>query len=296
MTNMNVNTNYNAVNIPNIKNLPVIEMKPGQVFQGTILRVHPNNIAIVQLGEAIFPAKLSAQLPIGQKIIMEVIEATNPITLKAISEHMPSFQQKTDLLKGEFKHLENIDIKSLLQNIGLKPTKENIMFAEQLTKYNLPINKDNLTLIQRLTANATNSTNIKEIVESMKIAENKSLPLTENTVKSIQSFVFGKGIDNLMKDVQSNIHLLLSSKKEFPVSVKPILESLTKALSDLIKMDTPKVEQNHNISSQKTTVVNKESSHSRQYRDNPTLTVKETNSNNQNNPINLEIIKGYYIV
>src|SRR5690625_1477000 len=84
-------------------------IKVGQIIQGKILKLYPNQKAQIQLGSQIMIAQLEAALAVGERYHFQVEATDDLIHLKVIGEHL--------------KNRPQTHITALLQALGLKTSK-----------------------------------------------------------------------------------------------------------------------------------------------------------------------------
>ncbi|WP_026906103.1 hypothetical protein [Paucisalibacillus globulus] len=105
-------------------------LREGQIIQGRILKLYPNNKATIQLGIHQLIAQLEASLEIGEKYHFQVQRSENITQLKVLGDALTS--------KSQANLLE------LLQHLGVKATKENQSFVQLLLENKVPFDKGQL--------------------------------------------------------------------------------------------------------------------------------------------------------
>ncbi|SFF70213.1 hypothetical protein SAMN05216353_10633 [Halobacillus alkaliphilus] len=98
--------------------------KTGQVINGKILELLPQNRAVVQLGSQQVKAQLEASLTKGKSYLFQVGSTDHKIQLKVITQSDESQGKST--------------VKQLLNELGIKPTKENRLLTSQLIQKSIP--------------------------------------------------------------------------------------------------------------------------------------------------------------
>ncbi|MFD2628368.1 hypothetical protein [Oceanobacillus kapialis] len=171
-------------------------MKPGQILKGSIAKLYPNNKAEIQLGPQKMIAQLEASLSAGGKYHF-MVQATDPvIRLKVIGEQL--HQQ------------EQLNISQLLQQLGLKTSKRNIAFLQQLVMKNVPFERTQLVQSFQLLDGRKDKQVVSNLLVDM-IANR--LPITKNVLQALQTVsnsTLSEKLSNVLpelnrQDIQSHI-------------------------------------------------------------------------------------------
>ncbi|WP_042223785.1 hypothetical protein [Oceanobacillus manasiensis] len=145
-------------------------IKPGQVIKGSILKIYPENKAEIQLGSQKMVAQLEASLSAGGKYHF-MVQSTDPvIQLKVIGDQL----QQQD-------HLNSLH---LLHQLGLKASKRNIVFLQQLFTKKIPFEKTQLTQSLQLLEGSKDKQLTGKVLVDM-IANR--LPITKNVLDALQA-------------------------------------------------------------------------------------------------------------
>ncbi|MGF7015909.1 hypothetical protein [Ornithinibacillus bavariensis] len=143
-------------------------LRPGQIVQGKIVAIYPNNKAQIQLGTTLLIAQLEAALEVGAKYHFQVQEGREIPQLKVIGEALRQSQ------------LSNAE--SLLQQFGIKPTKGNAEFVELLLQQKIPFEKDQLQQAVLLLDRAGNRLLAQQVLLEM---FSNRMPITPNIYLSL---------------------------------------------------------------------------------------------------------------
>lgn len=154
-----------------------IDLTPGQVFKGTVTKLYPDNMAQVQIGGVQVLAKLEANLEVGQKAWLQVQPTANPVTLKVLTS--PDNPQQ----------LQDPSVEGLMRSMGLNDTQETRAIVESLVKQNLPVTKETVNAFTEVAKTQGAS---KEVVDAFLLAMRRNLPLTNDVVASLKTFLSGK--------------------------------------------------------------------------------------------------------
>ncbi|WP_134684390.1 hypothetical protein [Brevibacillus migulae] len=162
------------LNRTNVQAPKQIELTPGQIFKGTVLKLHPDQMATVQIGGIQVNAKLETNLEAGQKAWLQVQPSSGVVTLK--------------VLQGDAAPQESKDasFQQLMSSLGLADTPENNAIVRALVKQNLPVNKEILQAFGQIAKElgAGDAT-----IDAFMLAMRRSLPLTQDVVRSLQAFL-----------------------------------------------------------------------------------------------------------
>src|SRR5690625_2873940 len=137
----------------------VQSIKTGQIIQGKILKLYPNNKAQIQLGSQIMVAQLEASLAVGERYHFQVGAADDLIHLKVIGEHL--------------KNRPQTNITELLQVLGLKVSKGNIDFVQNLINEKIPFDRANLAQAFSLLDGAKNKSESQQVLKEMIMQDRK---------------------------------------------------------------------------------------------------------------------------
>ncbi|GED28981.1 hypothetical protein P9G84_05290 [Brevibacillus centrosporus] len=163
-----------------------VELTPGQVFKGTVIKQYPDNMALVQIGGMQVQAKLETKLEQGQKAWLQVQPSSDVVTLKVL-DTQPAGGGKEASLEG------------LIKSLGLPETKESRAIVTALMNANLPVSKET---VQAFTAVAARLGTSDATVEAFMMAVKRNLPLTPDTVSGLKAFLSEKpvsvGIQNFL--------------------------------------------------------------------------------------------------
>lgn len=163
-----------------------VELTPGQVFKGTVIKQYPDNMALVQIGGTQVQAKLETKLEQGQKAWLQVQPSSDVVTLKVL-DTQPAGGGKEASLEG------------LIKSLGLPETKESRAIVTALMNANLPVSKET---VQAFTAVAARLGTSDATVEAFMMAVKRNLPLTPDTVSGLKAFLSEKpvsvGIQNFL--------------------------------------------------------------------------------------------------
>ncbi|GEC88170.1 hypothetical protein [Brevibacillus brevis] len=173
-----------------------VELTPGQVFKGTVIKHYPDNMALVQVGGMQVQAKMEASLEPGQKAWLQVQPSTGVVTLKVL-ESVGDGAGKEASLEG------------LMRSLGIADTKENKAIVQALLGANLPVNKET---IQAFSAVAGRLGVDNATIEAFLTAMKRNLPLSPDTIAGLKAFLSDKPMGQLIQNLLQQASLFLEGE------------------------------------------------------------------------------------
>jgi|GEM_PF-4635370 len=165
--------------------------KKGQVINGKIQELLPQNRAVVQLGSQKVTAQLEASLSKGKSYLFQVGSTDQKIQLKVITQ------------LGESQR--NSTVKQLLNGLGIKPTKENRLLTSQLIKKSIPFQGSDLKQAAALYQRADDKKASSEILIQML---QKQLPIKTSVYNALHT----KRMDSVTQ-IMKQVHIEASKSK-----------------------------------------------------------------------------------
>lgn len=105
------------------------EFRPGQIINGKILKLYPEQVAEVQIGNQKMIAQLEAPLSANERYWFQVQPGEGKVHLKVIGSGSEEKGQPGSLVK-------------ILGEFGMQPTKENLELVRFFIKEQLPVNRE----------------------------------------------------------------------------------------------------------------------------------------------------------
>ena len=162
-------------------------LRDGQILQGEIVRIYPNNKAEIQIGNHRLVAEINTSLVAGQKYFFQVHGTENQLVhLKVLGD---SFKQNIE---------ENV--MQLLDKLGLKSNRPIVQFVQSLLTDKIPFNRHQL--IQAISFIETSQ--IRNSVPILKEMFVHRLPITENVFQALyilKNNELSSSMNQLFKDV-----------------------------------------------------------------------------------------------
>ena len=174
-----------------------VELKPGQVFQGTVIRHYPENMALVQIGGIQVQAKLEARLETGQKAWLQVQPNAGVVTLKVLDTPAPN-SGKEGMLNA------------LIRSLGLSETKEIRTIVQALVNAGLPVTKE---VVQAFQAVAQRLGAEERTVQAFLLAMKRELPLTPDTIAGLKAFLSEKTLGQAVQTFLQQASLFLEGNE-----------------------------------------------------------------------------------
>ena len=143
-------------------------LKPQQIVSGHIIKLYPNNKALIQLGKQKQIAQLEASLAVGERYHFQVQDNRKVVHLKVLGE------QLTDKQRSNISHL--------LKNLGVPESRHTIEFVQSLTENRIPFNRQALIKILPFLESAPNKQKAHDVITRMLLYQ---LPLTSNVFNAL---------------------------------------------------------------------------------------------------------------
>ncbi|WP_430785963.1 hypothetical protein VBD025_12540 [Virgibacillus flavescens] len=167
-------------------------LKTGQIVQGKIVKIYPNNKAQIQIGTQKLVAQLEVSLSIGENYHFQVQKNSDVIHLKVIGDPL---QQNT-----------RDNMKMLLQGLGIKTAKSNIALMQHLMKDKVPFDREHLVKAFQLVENAPNKVQAQSVIKDMLVHK---LPLTDSVFQALytkSASGFSDQMNNLLLHLKQDLN------------------------------------------------------------------------------------------
>ncbi|WP_053219685.1 hypothetical protein [Virgibacillus senegalensis] len=181
-----------------------VKMKPGQILAGKVMKLYPDQKASIQFGGRNIVAQLEAPLTANGKYWFQVATVGEVIRLKVLSSRTTAEQSSQG-------------IAALLDELGIKNTKDRTALLNQLVTKKIPFQKETLLqafqlMEEQMDKQAARST----IVEMI----SRKLPMTVSVLQALQAKK-AEGFGNLLADVQNKLTgLQLPSEMREALSIR----------------------------------------------------------------------------
>ncbi|MDT8859044.1 hypothetical protein N0O92_02290 [Alkalihalobacillus sp. MEB130] len=205
-----------------VQQAKVLSFRTGQIFQGKITKLYPNQLATLGIGKMQITAKLEAALVIGQRYWFEVKDGRGLPHVKVITDHKRSSSSDSMLQQLGLPEKKGMDgLLQLFANKQIPFSRETIMTSFQL-----------LTQLQQVN---------KQGIETISVMLEKGIPLSRETFLAFQSTnhsqsfselltLFSKSLQKVDNKIAANLLDFISKMSQSsPVktTISPITQLLT---------------------------------------------------------------------
>ncbi|MGJ9381393.1 hypothetical protein [Salipaludibacillus sp. CF4.18] len=170
-----------------------IQLRPGQVFQGTITQLYPGQLAQLQLGSMTLSAQLEAQLEKGSRYWFRVMGG----------EGIPRLQVLENVPPSSGSNQSPSNAQAVLQQLGVPHGAAYERVLQQLQQLNLPFTRSNILeggqLLQKSSLNQQQSL---EVVINM---IQRGFPLTTTTFQSLASMQSTQSMGETMSSLYTQL-------------------------------------------------------------------------------------------
>lgn len=177
-----------------------LHLKKGQIFQGQVIRLFPNNLAALQIGQMNVSARLEAALTAGQTYWFEVTQSSGIPRLRVLDDNLVRDSQQTQQING----VRQLTPQQLLQQMGITANKTNETLLNTLIREKIPFTKEMITQGGAL-LNELGLLNDKG-VQTLASLVQRGLPLTKDMFMAIHTL--NQANTTMIHDVNNVISLL----------------------------------------------------------------------------------------
>ncbi|SFB20614.1 hypothetical protein SAMN04488072_109173 [Lentibacillus halodurans] len=163
----------------NIAKSPQV-LRPGQIIQGKIMKLYPNQKAQIQLGTQKVIAQLEASLSAGGKYHFQVQPSDDVVHLRVIGEQLQNHSSQ--------------NMMALLQQLGMKTSGSNVALLQALIKEKIPFTKEQLQRAFQLLNSAKNRQTAQQTIKGM---ISSGLPITDMVYQALASVNAGGMTDQM---------------------------------------------------------------------------------------------------
>ncbi|WP_026021176.1 hypothetical protein [Paenibacillus senegalensis] len=174
----------------------VVELKPGQVVRGTVLRLISNQEALLSIQGVKVHAKLEAPLQQGDSTWLTVLadRGDGQIRLKPVAG----------------VRLQGSGLTELLKALGLPDTPNNRQLVQLLSQSGLPITKQSIASLAALSAQRSADIDAEQWNQAAILALKRGLPAEASHVGALRQAIYGQPLHQMLLDVQTSLAQLLS--------------------------------------------------------------------------------------
>jgi hypothetical protein len=177
-----------------VQHLKTAAFRPGQIINGKIIKLFPEQIAEVQIGSQKMIAQLEAPLSAHERYWFQVMPGEGKVHLKVMGASTEDGRQPESLTR-------------ILGEFSLAPTKENLELVRFFIKEQLPVNRE---ILQQVSEWLKSADQRSVGLETIKMILTRGLPLSQATFSALYTSTKEQSLvlllDNLMKalDMQAN--------------------------------------------------------------------------------------------
>lgn len=190
--------------------------RAGQVFQGKVLKLFPNQTAEVQVGSQKVIAQLEIPLSAGERYWFQVQQGEGQVHLKVLTEG---------------KGTGNANLEGLLKQFSIPETKTSTAILRFFLKEQLPITKESISMATSLFQGKTMT---KEDLEAIKQLISRELPLTKMTFDAVRSTIkspsFHAVITSLKNELDT-LDTLTQTGTRLKEAIEPYIQTRQEKLS-----------------------------------------------------------------
>lgn len=202
-----------------------LELKVGQIVKGMVLQLLGEQDAIVNIGGVHMRAKLEIPLRQGLVTFLQVMpdSSGSQLVLKAVN--------------GSATPLDEGSLSELVKGFPLKDQPALKELARQLQQADVPPTKTNLQSFHKIMTQAPAAVPADQWLEAAIVANDRSLPLTRETVAGLREAMFGptlnERLDGLEARASEASRALAQSGAEADGELKPLLDKLQQAIGQV---------------------------------------------------------------
>src|SRR5699024_4667918 len=144
-------------------------LRNGQIVQGEIAKIYPNNKAEIRIGANRLVAEINTSLMVGKKYFFQVNDSGNQvIQLKVLGDSLAQNRKQ--------------NLAQLLERLGLKVNRQNVQLVNTLLTDKIPFNQQQLSQAVTLLESMPARTETLSLIKEMFV---KRLPITNNVIRAL---------------------------------------------------------------------------------------------------------------
>ncbi|MDA3130631.1 hypothetical protein ACFPTR_04050 [Aliibacillus thermotolerans] len=200
----------------------LLQLKPGQIFEGKVLKLYPNQTASLRLGTMHVIARLQAAISVGEKYFFQVTKNEGVPHLKVLEtprNTVPIPAQTTN---------------DVLKAMDLPFNKANEMMLQLFQKEQIPFSKEMIqqggALLKRF--QLMNEEGVRVFTHMY----HRNIPFTERTFQAVRAALTGPPLVEQLKQFEQQ--LMNESAKALPMKQSEALKSVQHMLTTIIQSST----------------------------------------------------------
>lgn len=186
-----------------------LQLREGQIIEGKILKLYPDDKAKVRIGSTTLIAQLETALRVGESYYFQVSESNEQIYLQVV--------------QTEGKN-NTANIEALLQQLQIKPTKFNRQFVHNLITSGIPFNRAQLEQAIHILQDQSDKTRALDILQQMM---QRKLPIINSVFEAMTTFhtnQFTSLLDSVYQAIQQSSTPLSDKETTFMQLLQPFLQ------------------------------------------------------------------------
>ncbi|MCM3123329.1 MULTISPECIES: hypothetical protein [unclassified Mesobacillus] len=186
----------------------ITEFRPGQIINGKIIKLFPDQVAEVQIGNQKMVAQLEVPLSANERYWFQVQPGEGKVHLKLISSSADE--------KGQPGNLTRI-----LSEFGLQPTKENLDLVRFFIKEQLPVNGELLKLASEWLKTVESRTAGEDAI---KMLLTRGMPVTKAAFEALYTATKEQSLVMIMEQLGKSLEA--ADESDTIVSLRRLLNEL----------------------------------------------------------------------
>lgn len=182
------------INYENLQHSKMVKFKAGQVFQGKVNKLYPNQTAAIQMGGLKLHAKLESGLTTNTNYWFQVQPNKEMVELKVIDSSVHDKQSVAD----HSTSLKQAN-QQLLAKFGIPKNKATQQLSEHLIKAQIPFTKEEILLAHSWLKEVTNQ---QKANISIQLMLEKGMPFTKEIFNSMMAVQEEKPLSQQLIDVK----------------------------------------------------------------------------------------------
>lgn len=184
----------------------VVHLKEGQIVEGKIMQIYPDNRAKVRIGSTTLIAQIETALSVGESYYFQVSEANEQIYLQVVQadgKNQPA----------------NLD--ALMAQLQLKGTKSNRQLLASLIALGIPFNRSQLEQAVVILQKQPKKMAAMDVLQQMLQAK---LPITENVFQALSTF-HSNQFTPMLESVYNALEHTATPKSDNEVALMQLIKS-----------------------------------------------------------------------
>ncbi|WP_079508413.1 hypothetical protein [Mesobacillus jeotgali] len=172
-------------NLKTTQQTKAAEFRPGQIINGKIVKLYPDQVAQVQIGNQIMVAQLEVPLSANERYWFQVQSGEGKVHLKVISASGEDKGQSGNLTK-------------ILAEFSMQPTKENLELIRFFIKEQLPVNID---LLKQASEWLKTADSLSAGQDAIKMMLTRGIPVTRSSFDALSTITKEQSLVLLMEQL-----------------------------------------------------------------------------------------------